>query len=195
MVDEVLLNKREDSERLKKLSTTYRYKMEAKGQDREEVSFFAKFVLCSNNEYLPVVIDPGETRYWVRKIERLQHDDTAFLDKVKAEIPAFLYHLSERPLSTTEKSRMWFDPALTDTEALQRIIRANRNRVEIELAELLMDIMVTKNVGAVSFCINDILNLFDYQRVKADRTALRKVIQECWKLSPSPNSLHTRHTR
>ena len=189
VVDEVLLNKREDSERLKNLSTTYRYKMEAKGQDREEVSFFAKFVLCSNNEYLPVVIDPGETRYWVRKIERLQHDDTAFLDKVRAEIPAFLHHLSERPLSTIEKSRMWFDPALTDTEALQRIIRANRNRVEIELAELLMDIMVTKNVDAVSFCMNDILNLFDYQRVKADRTALRKVIQECWKLAPAPNSL------
>ena len=189
VVDEVLLNKREDSERLKNLSTTYRYKMEAKGQDREEVSFFAKFVLCSNNEYLPVVIDPGETRYWVRKIERLQHDDTAFLDKVRAEIPAFLHHLSARQLSTTEKSRMWFDPALTDTEALQRIIRANRNRVEIELAELLMDIMVTKNVDSVSFCMNDILNLFDYQRVKADRTALRKVIQECWKLSPAPNSL------
>jgi hypothetical protein len=189
VVDEVLLNKREDSERLKNLSTTYRYKMEAKGQDREEVSFFAKFVLCSNNEYLPVVIDPSETRYWVRKIERLQHDDTAFLDKVRAEIPAFLHHLSARQLSTTEKSRMWFDPALTDTEALQRIIRANRNRVEIELAELLMDIMVTKNVDSVSFCMNDILNLFDYQRVKADRTALRKVIQECWKLSPAPNSL------
>ena len=189
VVDEVLLNKREDSERLKNLSTTYRYKMEAKGQDREEVSFFAKFVLCSNNEYLPVVIDPGETRYWVRKIERLQHDDTVVLDKVKAEIPAFLHHLSARQLSTTEKSRTWFDPALTDTEALQRIIRANRNRVEIELAELLMDIMVTKNVDAVSFCMNDILNLFDYQRVKADRTALRKVIQECWKLVPAPNSL------
>ncbi len=52
VVDEVLLNKREDSERLKNLSTTRNYKMEAKGRDREEVSFFAKFVLCSNNEYL-----------------------------------------------------------------------------------------------------------------------------------------------
>jgi hypothetical protein len=189
VVDEVLLNKREDSERLKNLSTTYRYKVEAKGQDREEVSFFAKFVLCSNNEYLPVVIDPGETRYWVRKIERLKSDDTAFLDKVKAEIPAFLHHLSERCLSTTEESRMWFDPRLTDTAALQKIIRANRNRVEIELAELLMDIMESRNIDAVDFCLNDILCLFDYQRVKTDRTALRRVVQKCWKLRPAPNSL------
>ena len=188
-MDEVLLNKREDSERLKNLSTTYNYKMEAKGRDREEVSFFAKFVLCSNNEYLPVVIDPGETRYWLRKIPRLTTDDTTFLEKIRHEIPAFLHALANRRLSTTEESRMWFDPKLIDTDALQKIIRANRNRVEVELAELLTDIMVTKGVESVDFCLNDILNLFDYQRVKADRTALRKVVQDNWGLRPAPNSL------
>lgn len=189
VVDEVLLNKREDSERLKNLSTTRNYKMEAKGRDREEVSFFAKFVLCSNNEYLPVVIDPGETRYWVRKIPKLTTDDTAFLEKIRYEIPAFLHALTYRQLSTAEESRMWFDPKLIDTDALQKIIRANRNRVELELAELLLDIMVTRNVDTVDFCLNDILCLFDYQRVKADRTSLRKVVQDCWKLRPAPNSL------
>ncbi|MDE6268027.1 MAG: helicase [Muribaculaceae bacterium] len=189
VVDEVLLNKREDSERLKNLSTTYNYKMEAKGRDREEVSFFAKFVLCSNNEYLPVVIDPGETRYWVRKIPRLTTDDTTFLEKIRHEIPAFLHALANRRLSTTEESRMWFDPKLIDTDALQKIIRANRNRIEVELAELLTDIMVTKGLDSVDFCLNDILNLFDYQRVKADRTALRKVVQDNWGLRPAPNSL------
>ncbi len=93
VVDEVLLNRREDSERLKNLSTTLSYKVEAKGKDRDEIAFFAKFVLCSNNEYLPVIIDAGETRYWVRKINRLQSDDTDFLQRLKAEIPAFLHFL------------------------------------------------------------------------------------------------------
>ena len=100
MVDEVLLSRREDSERLKNLSTALSYKVEAKGKDRDEIAFFAKFVLCSNNEYLPVIIDAGETRYWVRKIDRLQSDDTDFLQKLKAEIPAFLHHLQHRQLST-----------------------------------------------------------------------------------------------
>ena len=45
VVDEVLLNRREDSERLKNLSTTLSYKVEAKGKDRDEIAFFAKFVL------------------------------------------------------------------------------------------------------------------------------------------------------
>ncbi len=131
VVDEVLLNRREDSERLKNLSTTLSYKVEAKGKDRDEIAFFAKFVLCSNNEYLPVIIDAGETRYWVRKIDRLQSDDTDFLQKLKAEIPAFLHFLPHRQLSTNKESRMWFNPTLLHTEALQKIIRSNRNRLEI----------------------------------------------------------------
>lgn len=57
-VDEVLLNRREDSEQLKKLSTAHSYKMEFKGKDRYEVQFFAKFVLCSNNENFSVYIEP-----------------------------------------------------------------------------------------------------------------------------------------
>lgn len=61
--------------------------------------------------------------------------------------------------------------------------------VELELAELLLDIMVIRNVDTVDFCLNDIICLFDYQRVKADRTSLRKVVQDCWKLRPAPNSL------
>ena len=108
VVDEVLLNRREDSERLKNLSTTFNYKVEAKGKDRTEIAFFAKFVLCSNNEYLPVIIDAGETRYWVRKINPLQNDDTNFLQKLKEEIPAFLFFLTQRELSTEKESRMWF---------------------------------------------------------------------------------------
>lgn len=61
-VDEVLLDRREDSERIKNLSTAISYKAEAKGKNRSEVEFFAKFILCSNNENNPIIIDQGETR-------------------------------------------------------------------------------------------------------------------------------------
>ena len=189
MVDEVLLNRREDSERLKNLSTTLSYKVEAKGKDRTEIAFFAKFVLCSNNEYLPVIIDAGETRYWVRKINPLQNDDTNFLQKLKEEIPAFLFFLTQRELSTEKESRMWFNPKLTHTAALQKIIRSNRNRLEIEMAELFLDIMSNMNVESVSFCLNDLMTLLIYSQVKAEKYQVRKVVQEVWKLTSAPNSL------
>lgn len=189
VVDEVLLNRREDSERLKNLSTTFNYKVEAKGKDRTEIAFFAKFVLCSNNEYLPVIIDAEETRYWVRKINPLQNDDTNFLQKLKEEIPAFLFFLTQRELSTEKESRMWFNPKLTHTEALQKIIRSNRNRLEIEIAELFLDIMSNMNVESVSFCLNDLMTLLIYSQVKAEKHQVRKVVQEVWKLTSAPNSL------
>ena len=189
VVDEVLLNRREDSERLKNLSTTLSYKVEAKGKDRDEIAFFAKFVLCSNNEYLPVIIDAGETRYWVRKIDRLQSDDTDFLQKLKAEIPAFLHFLQHRQLSTEKESRMWFAPSLLRTEALQKIIRSNRNRLEIEMQELILDIMDSVGTDTFSFCYNDLLLLLVHSQVKVEKHQVRKVLQECWKLTPAPNTL------
>ena len=187
VVDEVLLNRREDSERLKNLSTTLSYKVEAKGKDRDEIAFFAKFVLCSNNEYLPVIIDAGETRYWVRKIERLQSDDTDFLQKLKAEIPAFLHFLQHRQLSSEKESRMWFAPSLLHTEALQKIIRSNR--LEIEMQELILDIMDSVGTDTFSFCYNDLLLLLVHSQVKVEKHQVRKVLQECWKLTPAPNTL------
>ena len=189
VVDEVLLSRREDSERLKNLSTTLSYKVEAKGKDRDEIAFFAKFVLCSNNEYLPVIIDAGETRYWVRKINRLENDDTGFLQKLKDEIPAFLHFLTQRKLSTEKESRMWFNPVLLHTAALQRIIRSNRNRLEIEMSELILDIMESVGIESLSFCLNDMLPLLINTQVKVEKHQVRKVVQDCWKLTPAHNTL------
>ena len=84
---------------------------------------------------------------------------------------------------------MWFSPSLLHTEALQRIIRSNRNRLEIEMSELLLDIMATMNVDSVSFCLNDLIVLLMHSQVKVEKHQVRKVVQECWKLTPAPNGL------
>ena len=189
VVDEVLLSRREDSERLKNLSTTLSYKVEAKGKDRNEISFFSKFVLCSNNESLPVIIDEGETRYWVRKISSLQSDDTDFLEKLKAELPAFLFYLQGRTLSTEHKSRMWFAPEQIATDALRRIIRCNRNRLEVEMSELFLEVMENTQTDSLQFCLNDAIALLQCNHVKAEKHLVRKIVQDCWKLQPSENAL------
>lgn len=189
VVDEVLLNRREDSERLKNLSTTLSYKVEAKGKDRDEIAFFAKFVLCSNNERLPVIIDPGETRYWVRKIHHLENDDTHFLQKLIEEIPAFLYFLKHRTLTTQNVSRMWFSPKQTETAALLKIIRCNKSKYEVEAAELIKEIMECMEIDSFSFCLNDLLILLNLSQVRIDKHWLRKIVTEDWKLTPAPNGL------
>lgn len=84
---------------------------------------------------------------------------------------------------------MWFDPKRLETDALRKIIRSNRNRLEIEMAELLLDIMASTGVSSVSFCLNDIIPLLVCSQVKVEKSQVRKVVQECWKLAPVSNSL------
>ena len=88
-VDEVLLDRKEDSESIKNLSTARNYKAEAKGKDKNEVEFFAKFMLCSNNEQNPIHIEQGETRYWVHKIPKLTEENPNLLSEMK-RIPNIL---------------------------------------------------------------------------------------------------------
>ncbi|WP_366800117.1 primase-helicase family protein [uncultured Apibacter sp.] len=89
-VDEVLLKHREDSERINNLSTAISHKDEAKGKDRNEVELFSKFILCSNNDNNPIIIDQGETRYWIRKVKPFEREDNQILSRLKSEIPQFL---------------------------------------------------------------------------------------------------------
>lgn len=149
-IEEVMFDKQQDSERLKNLSTAFQFKSEAKGKDRIETVFFGKFLLCSNNELNPILIQPGETRYWVRKLLPLAKTNTEIRHKLKKEIPAFLHFLSNRKLSTEKKSRMWFDFKLIETDALRRIIDYNRNATEMEIKELLSDIMDAEQTDTAS---------------------------------------------
>lgn len=94
-----------------------------------------------------------------------------------------------RLLFTERKSRMWFAPSLLHTEALQRIIRSNRNRLEVEMHELILDILDRVGSDTFSFCPDDILVLLTNSHVKAERHQVRRVLQERWKLKPAHNTL------
>ncbi len=187
-VDEVLLNRREDSERLKNLCTAKNYKVEGKGKDKFEARFFGKFVLCSNNENYPVIIDSGETRYWVRKIGLIDAEDVMFQKKVADEIPAFLHHLLSRQLSTQEASRLWFTPEQLHTEALEKIIRYNHSRLELDMAEIILDIFDKMKVDEACFCVKDIYNLLIADEYgKIEQSNIRNVLKNLWNLEPAPN--------
>jgi hypothetical protein len=190
-VDEVLLDRREDSERIKNLSTAMSYKAEAKGKDRSEVEFFAKFILCSNNEDCPVIIEPAETRYWVRKLRPLKKENNQILSLLKAEIPQFLHFLMHRSMSTQQKSRMWFRHELLETDALKRIRQYNRGRVETEMIQVISDIMFLKELEQFSFCVGDMVTMLNSRSVKCEPSAVRQILQGRWNLLPSPNPIHS----
>ena len=188
-IDEVLFNKEELTERIKYLSTTNYNKLEAKGKDKVEVEFFGKFILCSNNEDNFIKIDAAEERFWVRKIPKFKTEDTGLLRKLVREIPAFLFYLKGRKLSTEESSRMWFPPLEIRTSALLNLVKHNRSRVEKELANILLMVMEKYDLDELDFCPLDAMYAVNQTRVKTDLTQIRRLLKNEWRLSPKENSL------
>lgn len=189
-VDEVLLDRKEDSEKIKNLSTAKTSKIEAKNKDRKEIEFFGKFVLCSNNEENFIVIDPTETRYWIRKVPLLQFENIHLLQDMKRQIPQFLHFLLQRPLSVpVGLTRMWFSEKQLRTGALLRVIRNNRNKVETEMLLLFKEIFETTESGHLSFANKDILELLKRTMPWLTRHQVSTVLQQNWKLEPVGNRL------
>jgi hypothetical protein len=189
-VDEVLLDRREDSEKIKNLSTARTSKTEAKNKDRKEIEFFGKFVLCSNNEENFIVIDPTETRYWIRKVPTLVSENINLLQDMKKEIKYFLHYLLQRPLSVPLAiTRMWFAEKQLRTDALLRVIRNNRNKVETEILLLFKEIFEATNSNELSFTNKDILELLKRTAPRLTRQNISTVLQQEWGLEPVKNSL------
>jgi len=187
-IDEVLFNKEELTERIKYLSTTNINKLEAKGKDKREVEFFGKFILCSNNEENFIKIDACEIRFWVLKIPCFEKEDIYFLSKLIQEIPAFLFYLKHRKMTSRNLTRMWFTPTQIKTTALKRLVQNNRNRVEKELINIIIAVIEKFELDEVKLCPIDALNALNKTRVKTDLTQIRRVLKNDWKLSNQDNS-------
>lgn len=190
-VDETLLDRKEDGERIKALSTSRYYKVEAKGVDRQEIEFFGKFILCSNNEDNFISIDPAEIRFWVRKLPVLANDNKNLLQELKTEIPAFLHFLIEKPFSTQPLTRMWFRADQISTAALKRVKRYNKSKLETEMALVLLTILDSREQEEeISFCIADMQAWLQKKGFRNyDSNSIKSVLQDGWKLKPAGNSL------
>lgn len=188
-IDEVFFDKQEITERLKYLSTTDKDKVEAKGKDREEIEFFGKFILCSNNEDTFILIDSNEIRFWVRKVTPFQNEDTEFLSKLIKEIPAFLQHLVDRKFSTPKTTRMWFTSDQIKTKALQKLVWLNNNEVEREMVQLFYEIFDATTADEIKITPRDVVaTIIKSRRKYYEVNEVRKILKSKWDLKPSDNS-------
>lgn len=186
-IDEAFLNKKEDSETIKFLSTSRTTQMESKGKDRKEVRIFLKFVLCSNNVDNPVFIEPEEDRYWCVEVPPLEHHDSDIVEKMKAEIPAFAYFLSKQELHRPrDGGRMWFNTKRLETDALVHIKNTSSAvSGEHELAEVLVSLMEFYGVETLSYTTGDLKSLCEFNSIKNIR--LGDVVRGRWNLKSSDN--------
>jgi hypothetical protein len=190
-IDEVFFDKKEITERLKYLSTTDKDKKEAKGKDREEVEFFGKFILCSNNEDNFIQIDENEIRFWIIKVRSIKSENTEFLQNLNKEIPYFLRYLIQRPFYSRKETRMWFTDSQIRTKALQKLVWKNNNKLESKIIELLYEFFESTEDKYIHCIPQDIFNMLGkmFRNHYWTVNDVRKLLKENWKLEPQNNSL------
>lgn len=180
-VDEVLLDRREDSERIKNLSTAGSYKIESKGKDKIETNFFGKFILCSNNEENFIQIDEKEIRYWVIKVNSFESEDVNMLKKLSNEIPQFLYFLNNRKIISERKTRMWFTKQQIYTPALDKVVKGNKTYLSQEIREIIIEDFITFEVDILKYTATDLFEKLN-RGLKTTRFKIAKSLKDDSKL-------------
>ncbi|MBI9041682.1 MAG: helicase [Lutibacter sp.] len=189
-VDEVLLDKKEDSERIKNLSTAQSYKTESKGVDKVEGYFFGKFILCSNNEENFIIVDKDEIRYWVRKVPRLpdQDENPNLLEELKEELPYFMYYLKERRISAKKRTRMWFTKEQIYTEALLKLVKGNKTYLNKEIEEILIEDFIKYEKEELKYSLGDLVEVLSKNNVRVSTAKISEVLKEYFEVESKNGS-------
>ena len=184
-VDESRIDKESSLEKLKALATQRTINYEGKFMNAYTIPFFGKFILCSNYEDNFINAKDEDIRYWIRKLTKPVNHNINIEDDLDRELPAFLYDLQSRELSTLKQSRMWFSPDQLETDALAAVRYQSKSWLYKELDELISSyFMQHENLKQFKADPTDIKLKWFNNNQRAEISYIRKVIKLEYKLEP-----------
>lgn len=127
------------SQKLKMLITTDYIRAEKKFDSAYTTTTFFKIIFAGNDEEMLTVIEGENTRYWIIKVEPLEETDIYFLEKLKAEIPAFLYYLKNEFEPRKSRGRLYFSPEEFQTKAANLIQENSKSQLQKDIESLVKD--------------------------------------------------------
>ena len=210
-VDESCLgDNKEVGESLKYMSTARTMHIEPKGKDKKEVPAFVKFVLCTNEVRKGIFISNDEVRFWVMRLtpwedvvaggDRQAYRDPSvvaggdrqayrgpsipadFEERVKEEIPAFLYYLTDRYYKNGMyvkqfEHRMWFRPSRLMNDDLKVMMSGTQSNFEGSLREYLHDMFLDTQRLKLAFDIKNIVEQVPDAKRK-DQQYIRNLLKD-----------------
>lgn len=196
-IDEGFLDvdKRSEKERLKKLATDDRQYLEFKGADVQEIDFYGKIIIASNDADNLMKIEEGEIRWLVIRVTPFTTENPTLRDAMRAEIPAWLHFLQTRQIVHPNEGRAWFKPEHLKTEQLQIIIDKTRNRIDKVVDEFVIDTLKTYHPFGCTYFKLDLRGIVDtitkngYSKYKLDTTDLKNYLQDKKGLHPTKPGL------
>ncbi len=177
-IDETFLEKKQLIEKIKNLATANKIYVNAKFKEGSEQDFFVKFILLSNNVDNFITTDEDENRYWVIEVPVLENEISDFQEKLKEEIPAFIYFLSNREITYQKKTRFWFDYKIYRTKALERIILKSKPKVQQILEEFLKNVFIATQEATLFFTPLQIKNLLFQINQKYDEIYIKNIMEK-----------------
>lgn len=134
-VDETLLEKRGDSEKIKSLVTSRTVQERGLYQGRQKRINFAVMDMTTNNPDEFAWVGADDMRWWVVIVPQYKTEDPHLLRKMVAELPALFHHLRTREIIHPEMGRLWFADSVVNTEARQEAAAQSVPWVEKEVRE------------------------------------------------------------
>ena len=117
------------AEKIKHYVTADTIRVERKGFDSSDASFYGKFILTSNDEETLTNIEDENRRFWVRQIPKVKDDNFELVETLKDQIPAFLYFLKEEFKTEGKRGQLFFKTSEFQTDA-SRLIQENSKSVK-----------------------------------------------------------------
>lgn len=173
--EETLLEKKAATEKIKAFSTADVVPVNPKGQKQYRIDFFGKFQFYSNNEKM-IYLTKFDQRFWIVEVPTPKHDDPDLLQKMKDEVPAFLYFIKNRTLVTQRESRMHFKADLLKNDLFYKTVRLNEPSQAQELRGYVREIFLDFGQDEIYMTIKDINR--EFFKDKLSQTYLQKILQD-----------------
>lgn len=143
MCEETFVDKKPQVEKIKALATSTTQPLKDKFKSNQEIDFFGRIIIFTNNEDNFIYADKNDTRYWVVKVPVVKagKGNVQLLAQMEEEIPAFLHYLSNRKLSVvTPQSRFWWSFSDIQTEAFKRLVDQSRRYIDKDFELMLREV-------------------------------------------------------
>jgi hypothetical protein len=182
-VDETLLEKKHQQERMKRLITGLREQMRSMYKDRESTKLVAKFHFTSNNVDNFISIDDDEFRYWILEVGKPVKKDPFLLEKMVGEIPALFHELKTRTIIHPHIGRLWFADSVLETEARQKVASNSKGWCENDIRGWLQDKFYNIRWPELYFTITQVANgVNDNNGTKYRRSEFARVLRSVMKV-------------
>ncbi|MCI4667462.1 MAG: DUF5906 domain-containing protein [Bacteroidia bacterium] len=175
-IEEGLIEKQDTKEKLKSLSTADRDLLNAKFSTKTQIDVMLKFVITSNHPTKFIPLEESDNRFFVCQVPQFKHKDPKAKERMKKEVPAFLYYLANRRVRHPEEGRMWFRESLYKTPEFMRACQDSLPVLQRSIRDYVVEYFWRYATRECNLTLKELLKAMDLKGT--DRAYLKKILTE-----------------